>query len=53
MNEYLTKFVKEMNDLTENGIKINGIQHCVKLRAIIADTPARSFLKGTTDFIYD
>lgn len=46
VNEYLLKFVDEMNGLIVNGIEINGIRHCVKIRAIIADTPARCFLKG-------
>lgn len=35
-----------MNELRSNGIEFNGLHHCVKLRAIIADTPARCFLKG-------
>lgn len=43
VNEYLSKFVIEMNHLTENGIQLNGFQLSVKIRAIIADTPARCF----------
>lgn len=61
VNEYLAKFVDEMNDLTSNGIEISGVQHRVKLRAIIGDTPARCFLKGIkiytsadiTDIMYE
>lgn len=51
VNEYLLKFVEEINYLILNGIETNGIKHSVKIRAIIADTPARCFLKGiSADF---
>lgn len=46
VNEYLTKFVQELNGLAEHGMEINGFQLSVRIRSIIADTPARSFLKG-------
>lgn len=46
INEYLAKFVNELNHLTEHGMEINGFQLSIKIRSIIADTPARCFLKG-------
>lgn len=46
VNEYLAKFVAEMNHLTTVGIEMNGFKHSCRVRAIIADTPARCFLKG-------
>lgn len=46
VNKYLAKFVEELNNLTEHGIEINNFHLSVAIRAIIADTPARSFLKG-------
>ncbi|XP_058116711.1 uncharacterized protein LOC131288499 [Anopheles ziemanni] len=47
IEQYLRPLVDEINFLIEHGIIINGKKLSVKLRAIIADTPARSFVKGT------
>ncbi|XP_058125653.1 uncharacterized protein LOC131285520 [Anopheles ziemanni] len=47
IEQYLRPLVDEINFLIEHGIIINGKKLFVKLRAIIADTPARSFVKGT------
>uniref|UniRef100_A0A4Y0BLK2 Transposase domain-containing protein n=2 Tax=Anopheles funestus TaxID=62324 RepID=A0A4Y0BLK2_ANOFN len=46
VEEYLRPLVSELNHLLNNGIFINGRRISVALRAIIADTPARSLIKG-------
>uniref|UniRef100_A0A182I5D2 Uncharacterized protein n=1 Tax=Anopheles arabiensis TaxID=7173 RepID=A0A182I5D2_ANOAR len=43
-DDYFGKFVKEMNRLQANGLKIGSFVYWVKLRAIIADAPARAFI---------
>lgn len=48
VNDYLSKFVEELNHLIEHGMCVNGYKLIVKIRSIIADTPARCFLKGTS-----
>lgn len=35
-----------MNDLMQRGINIHGRHIAIKLRAIVANTPARAFIKG-------
>ncbi|XP_031639559.1 uncharacterized protein LOC116351578, partial [Contarinia nasturtii] len=50
VNEYLSKFVEEINNLTLNGMEIKGYFFSIKVRCIIADTPARVFLKGVRNF---
>uniref|UniRef100_A0A182S0D4 Uncharacterized protein n=3 Tax=Anopheles funestus TaxID=62324 RepID=A0A182S0D4_ANOFN len=45
VEEYLRPLVSELNHLLNNGICINGRRISVALRAIIADTPARSLIK--------
>lgn len=47
LNAYLDMFVKELNHLIKNGIRINDSQIKVKIRCFICDTPARCFLKGS------
>lgn len=49
LNEYLKRFVEEMNHLLENGISINNHLITVRIRCFVCDTPARAFLKG--DFL--
>lgn len=46
LNAYLGPFVAELNRLIQNGISINGFHINIKVRCIVCDTPARSFLKG-------
>lgn len=44
---YLSDYVAEMNDLSENGVEIDGMQYNVEIMAFVCDRPARSFLRGT------
>uniref|UniRef100_A0AAG5DRP2 Uncharacterized protein n=1 Tax=Anopheles atroparvus TaxID=41427 RepID=A0AAG5DRP2_ANOAO len=46
--EYLRPLVKEINALIVRGIIINGEHIAIKMRSIVADTPARAFIKGVT-----
>lgn len=46
VNEFLSAFVLELNDLIENGIIVNDHKLGIKVRCFICDTPARSLLKG-------
>lgn len=50
VNEYLRKFVDELNEILEFGVTINNKHIDVYLRCFICDTPARSFLKGLKKF---
>lgn len=52
VEEFLQPLVQELNDLLDNGAIINESQHEIKVRAIIADAPARAFIKGKTFFLY-
>ena len=45
INSFLREFVQELNELLEIGISIYDKKYDVKLRSIIADAPARSFVK--------
>ena len=47
INSFLREFVQELNELLEIGISIDDKKYDVKLRSIIADAPARSFVKQT------
>lgn len=49
VNEYLTNFIDELNEIMENGIEINGFMLRINTRCILGDTPARCFLKGVFD----
>ncbi|XP_035900408.1 uncharacterized protein LOC118506811 [Anopheles stephensi] len=44
--EYLRPMVVEMNDLMQRDIIVHGCHVAIRLRAIVADTPARAFIKG-------
>lgn len=44
--DYLRQFVTELNELQDKGVFINGRKFSVAPRAIIADSPARAFIKG-------
>lgn len=46
IEEFLERFVDDMEVLLRNGLIINGCKLTVKIRAFICDSPARSFLKG-------
>ncbi|XP_061500456.1 uncharacterized protein LOC133391311 [Anopheles gambiae] len=50
VEEYLREFVTEFNELQIKGLFINGKKIKVLPRAIIADSPARAFLKGVVCF---
>lgn len=43
---FLKDFVLEFKDLEQNGIVINSIHYSVRLSGIVADAPARSFIKS-------
>ncbi len=44
---FLENFVNELKELEEIGVSVNGIKFDVRLSCIIADAPARSFVKCT------
>ncbi|KAJ8671239.1 hypothetical protein QAD02_002498 [Eretmocerus hayati] len=44
-DEFLKKFVEELNRLLKNGIEIDGVKFIIKVKFFICDTPARAFLK--------
>lgn len=45
VEEYLFPFIDDLNDLILNGLQFNNITFQVKIKGIIADAPARAFLK--------
>lgn len=47
LRQFLDHFVDEFNELHRDGIEISGRNFNITLKCIIADTPARSFLKNT------
>uniref|UniRef100_A0AAG5D0U7 Transposase domain-containing protein n=1 Tax=Anopheles atroparvus TaxID=41427 RepID=A0AAG5D0U7_ANOAO len=50
LEEYLRPLVDELITLSDNGIIIAGTEIRVHVRAFIADSPARSFIKGVINF---
>lgn len=46
LNEFLNPFVDEMNEILNFGIIINGYRIHIESIKFLADSPARSFLKG-------
>lgn len=46
LNEYLGKFVSEMEILMENGLNINDHHVTICFRFCVCDSPARAFIKG-------
>ncbi|XP_052891199.1 uncharacterized protein LOC128299314 [Anopheles moucheti] len=50
IEQFLQPFVDEMNFLTKNGIAINSRTFNVELRVIIADSPARAYIKGVAGY---
>lgn len=47
LNEFLSPFVNDINDVVREGIVINGYRIDVSVRCFLCDSPARSFLKGS------
>lgn len=47
VDDYFANFIDELNQLQQEGIVIMGKERNVRLKAIVADTPARSMCKGT------
>jgi len=45
VEEFLNPFVSEMSDIEANGILVNEKQYNVRIRVLVADTPARAYLK--------
>lgn len=45
ITDYLYDFVQDVKNLTSNGIKLHGKKYSLKLCGIIADAPARAFIK--------
>jgi len=45
VQEYLQPFVEELNHLLAHGLTINDITLNIKIKGIIADAPARAFIK--------
>ncbi|XP_049293803.1 uncharacterized protein LOC125769244 [Anopheles funestus] len=50
IEHFLRPFVDKMNFLTKNGAVIKNRNVNIKVRAIIADSPARAFIKGVISF---
>uniref|UniRef100_A0A182WHN2 Uncharacterized protein n=1 Tax=Anopheles minimus TaxID=112268 RepID=A0A182WHN2_9DIPT len=50
LEDYLRPLITELNELSDESIVINNIHHMVKVRAVIADAPARAFIKGVAYF---
>ncbi|XP_060577087.1 uncharacterized protein LOC132734366 isoform X2 [Ruditapes philippinarum] len=46
LNDYLSDFLQELEDIQQNGITHNSQHYQMKLRAFVCDAPARAFLKG-------
>ena len=45
VTEYLLDFCRELENLSQSGLLIDGARYNVEIRAIIADAPARAFIK--------
>lgn len=46
IDEYFGRFVDELIALIKNGVVINNHHITLMIRCFIADSPARSFIKG-------
>lgn len=49
-NDFLEKFVTEAKELEDNGLIIGKTRFIFRVSCILADTPARSFLKNVVQF---
>ena len=47
LNEFLQPFIDECSALENEGFKYNDAQYYLRISCIIADAPARSFIKGS------
>ena len=47
LNLFFARFIAEMNELKENGIRIGGDLFQLRIKCFIADTPARALIKCT------
>ncbi|KAF5281922.1 hypothetical protein FQR65_LT14448 [Abscondita terminalis] len=45
LDEFLNPFIKEFQELEKNGIEHNNVQYNVRIGCIVADAPARSYVK--------
>lgn len=45
ITQFLEKFVEEIKVFETDGIKMNGVSFNIRIRCIMADAPARSFIK--------
>lgn len=52
LNEYLHRFVMEMNSITRTGVMIKEYRIDITRIVFCADSPARSYLKGTIKLIF-
>lgn len=46
VKEFLKPFIEEVRDLELNGLTVDSVKYRFRISAIIADAPARSFIKG-------
>lgn len=45
-SEFLSEFVDEVHNLSQNGVSIGGELYTIKIHSFVCDAPARAFLKG-------
>lgn len=45
IEEFLNAFVNEMRELERDGLKYNNVIYIIRIRCIVADAPARAFIK--------
>ncbi len=45
VDDFLSDFVTEMKELENNGLYYNNVNYSIRIRCLVADAPARSFLK--------
>lgn len=46
LNDFLERFVSELEDILLNGVLIKDHQLKVSIRCFVCDSPARAFIKG-------
>ncbi|XP_049291232.1 uncharacterized protein LOC125768080 [Anopheles funestus] len=50
IEHFLRPFVDELNFLMKNGLLIKNRKVAIQIRAIIADSPARAYIKGVANY---